>query len=67
MTAQDEKPPILLLTAAQAAKALAISTRLLWTLTNCGEIPSVRLGRCVRYDLATLRVWLGKKQQKRRA
>jgi excisionase family DNA binding protein len=50
----NDAPAKLLLTAREAAHALAISTRLLWTLTNCGKLPAVRLGRCVRYDPADL-------------
>jgi excisionase family DNA binding protein len=48
----------LLLTAQQAAKALAISPRTLWSLTDSGEIPSVRIGRAVRYDPVDLRTWI---------
>jgi len=38
-----------LLTSRQAAEALAISPRKLWAMTTSGEIPYLRLGRCVRY------------------
>ena len=38
-----------LLTARQAAEALAISPRKLWSMTASGEIAYLRLGRCVRY------------------
>jgi excisionase family DNA binding protein len=44
-----------LLTTKQAAERLSIGARKLWTLTNCGKIPHVRIGKCVRYrpgDLA---------------
>jgi predicted DNA-binding transcriptional regulator AlpA len=37
---------------------LALSPRLLWTLTNTGEMPCVRIGRTVRYDPAELRAWV---------
>ena len=49
---QSSRPPkpTLLLTPQQAAEALAISPRKLWGMTASGEIPHVRLGRCVRYD-----------------
>lgn len=40
----------LLVNTQTAAKMLAISPRLLWTLTNRGDIPCVRLGGAVRYD-----------------
>ena len=39
----------------EAAEALCISERTLWTLTKLGEIPCVRLGRSVRYDPGDLR------------
>lgn len=39
----------LLLTPAEAAKLLAISPRKLWTMTDLGEVPCVRLGHSVRY------------------
>lgn len=51
-------PPALLLTAAEAAKALAISPRKLWEITNCGELPAVRIGRAVRYRPADLVAWI---------
>lgn len=43
-----------LLTARQAAAAFAISERKLCSLTNIGDVPSVRIGRAVRYDPADL-------------
>jgi excisionase family DNA binding protein len=49
--------PMLLLTR-QAAKLLNISERTLWTLTNEGKIPCVRVGRSVRYDPNDLRAWI---------
>lgn len=51
----NETPPVkLLLTAREAAVALAISTRKLWELTVSRQIAVVRLGRCVRYDPSDL-------------
>jgi len=47
-----------LLKASEAAQVLAISERLLWSLTNRSEIPCVRIGRAVRYDPADLRAWI---------
>lgn len=44
----------LLLTPQQAAEALAISPRKLWSMTASREIAHVRLGRCVRYDIRDL-------------
>ena len=48
----------LLLKPAEAAKALAISERMLRYLTADGEIPCVRVGRAVRYDIFDLRAWI---------
>ena len=49
----------LLLTPAQAAQALAISPRTLWSLTAGGQIPCVRISsRLVRYRCSTLDAWL---------
>lgn len=48
----------LLLTELEAAKALSISPRTLWTLRNNGDIPHVRLGRAVRYDPDDLATWV---------
>ena len=42
----------------EAAAALSISERKLWSLTASGEIPRVRLGRCVRYRVESLREYL---------
>jgi len=50
--------PRLLITPSEAAFALSISTRKLWSLTNAGQIPCVRLGRAVRYSPADLQEWI---------
>jgi excisionase family DNA binding protein len=63
MSVPDEKSmetPCLALRPKEAAKALAISERLLWSKTNCGEIPHVRIGRAVIYPVDSLRAWLAK-------
>lgn len=57
MEAESHSAP-LLLTARDAAQTLAISQRTLWTLTNRGEIPCMRLGRSVRYDRKDLVRWI---------
>lgn len=45
---------VLLLNRRDAARALSISERKLFTLTQAGTIPCVRLGNSVRYRRATL-------------
>ncbi len=41
-----------------AARAIGIGTRLLWSLTSQGKIPHVRVGRVVLYPLPALEAWL---------
>ena len=50
-------PPILL-KASEASRLLALSPRKLWELTNRKEIPSVRIGRSLRYDRRDLMAWI---------
>ena len=52
------KIPTLALRPKEAAKALGISERLLWSRTSTGEIPCVRIGRTVRYPVAVIERWL---------
>jgi excisionase family DNA binding protein len=47
-----------LLTVREAADLLRISERTLFTLTKNHEIPSVRVGRGVRYDERDLARWI---------
>lgn len=47
----------------EAARALGISERLLWSKTVAGEVPHVRLGRAVIYPVDCLREWLAKNTQ----
>jgi excisionase family DNA binding protein len=54
----------LLLPARDAAAALSISERSLWSLTKAGEIPAIRIGRAVRYDPADLRAWIEARKAK---
>lgn len=48
----------LLLTARDTAKRLAISERHLHGLTRSGQLPCVRVGKCVRYSLETIQKWV---------
>ena len=54
----------MLLTAREAATALTISERFLYTMTQRGDIRAVRLGRAVRYDPKDLRAWIEKAKEK---
>jgi excisionase family DNA binding protein len=58
MPAPATTPATLLLTARQAAQALAIGERTLWELTRQNAIPCVRIGRAVRYSPLDLQAWI---------
>jgi excisionase family DNA binding protein len=51
-------PRVLLVPPPQAARAISVSERTLYTLTKRGLIPAVRIGRAVRYDPADLRAFV---------
>ena len=54
----DNPVPTLALRPKDAARALGIGERLLWEMTNRGEIPHLRLNRAVLYPVAELERWL---------
>jgi excisionase family DNA binding protein len=53
----------LLLRPREAAKALSISERTLWSLTQRRELRAVRIGRAVAYSLDELRDFIRRRQQ----
>ena len=57
-----QEPSRRLLKAEEAACYLGIGPRTLWSMTNSGELPSVRFGagrrKSVRYDLDDLDRWI---------
>ena len=53
--------PRLSLRAAEAAKALGISERSLWTLAAKGEVPFARLGSLRVFPVDVLRRWLARR------
>lgn len=55
------EPLRLALTPAEAARALGIGVRLLWSETNQGRIPHLRVGRRVLYPIAELEEWLAER------
>jgi excisionase family DNA binding protein len=51
-------PPPLLVDAAEACRLLNIGKSLFFALKSAGRLPApVHLGRCVRWDRATLMAW----------
>lgn len=55
----------LLLRPIDAAKLLAISPRKLWEMTTTKEVPSVRIGRSIRYVREELKAWVANRQTRR--
>lgn len=48
----------LLIDAKAAQRLLSMGERKLWMLTNCGAIPSRKIGKSVRYSPAELEAWV---------
>lgn len=48
----------LALRAPEAARALGISERSLWSLTHEGDVPHFRIGTSIIYPIDALRRWL---------
>jgi excisionase family DNA binding protein len=64
LEAERGDAPRLALRPKEAAKALGIGTRLLWSKTNRGEIPHIKVGKCVVYPIDALRDWLAERAAK---
>jgi excisionase family DNA binding protein len=54
----------LLVTAREAARMLSLSERTVWGLSKAGELPTVRIGRSVRYDPRDLQAWIERSKQR---
>lgn len=63
LNAQAQGRMASLLKSPAAAAFLGICERLLWSLTNCGDIPSVRIGRAVRYDPSDLAAYVARQKR----
>lgn len=62
---RSDNPPRLALRPRDAATALGIGERLLWSKTNAGEIPHVRIGRAIVYPVDLLREWLAEQARRK--
>jgi excisionase family DNA binding protein len=54
----DPLTPCLAMRPREAAAALGVSERTLWTWTNEGTIPHVRRGKTIMYPVSALTRWL---------
>jgi excisionase family DNA binding protein len=52
-----------LYTEREAAKWLGVCVRTLWAIRASGEIPHVRLGRAIRYDVDDLRAYVARNKK----
>ncbi len=62
----NDRTDQLLLTPRQAAQALQVSERKLWSMKASGEIPYLILGRSVRYPAANLQQWIEERMKEER-
>lgn len=53
-------PPPLLWSGRRTAEALSISVRLLYSLTQSGELPALRIGRMVRYRVTDVEAFIAR-------
>jgi hypothetical protein len=53
-------------TGRQASEHLGISPRHLWTITERGDLPCIRVGRCVRYALADIEAYVNRGRSDRK-
>jgi excisionase family DNA binding protein len=54
----EAEAPRLALRPREAAKALGVSERTLWSWTQQGRVPCKRIGKAVLYPVDALRRWL---------
>jgi|LauGreDrversion4_2_1035121.scaffolds.fasta_scaffold557241_2 excisionase family DNA binding protein len=55
---QRTNDPRRLLTTNETARYLSVSPRTVWAITARGELPRIKLGRTVRYDVEDIEVYL---------
>lgn len=57
----NQLPNTLAMRPREAAKAIGVSERTLWTWTHNNEIPHIRMGKAILYPINGLRKWLESK------
>jgi excisionase family DNA binding protein len=54
----NQLPNTLAMRPREAAKAIGVSERTLWTWTHNNKIPYIRMGKAILYPVDALRRWL---------
>jgi len=63
VSAKDGKVTKRLLTAAEAAQSLGLAEQTVRQWANMRKIPSVKLGRALRFDIRELEEWIDSNRQ----
>jgi len=58
VNANGTEPIVLAISMDEAALALGLCRRKVWEMTNCGQLPHIRIGRAIRYPVAALAAWV---------
>lgn len=67
MTETHAMDPAILVDTVEAARLLSVSQNTIWNMTvPRGDLPCVRIGRAVRFDVADLRTWIERRKSKAR-
>jgi excisionase family DNA binding protein len=64
MQSANRSEPSLLLSLKEAAAALAVSERTVWTLVQEGVLPHLRLGRRLLFSRTALEAWIARTEAK---
>jgi excisionase family DNA binding protein len=64
MQPANHSEPSLLLSMKEAASALCVSERTVWTLVHNGELPHMRLGRRLLFSRTALAAWIARMESK---
>ena len=65
--ASPQRPEPLLVDEREAARLLSCSTRTLYNLRKRGELPAIKIGEAVRYDVEDLREFIERAKRGPRA
>ncbi len=58
ITRKREDPEPLLVDVRVAARLLSVCERTVWNMAKRGELPSLRIGRAVRFSVDDIKAWI---------